>query len=455
MTVHIGCGAGFAGDRFDAALPILASMAHREGPRYLIYEVLGERTLAIAQKQRRHDPAAGASPYLEAYLRPSLAEARSLGVRIVTNMGAANPEGAAMQVAELARGLGVEGLRIAAVVGDDLKDRLSAEDLGRYEVIEGGGIAGRPVIAANAYLGAGPTSKALATGADIVLVGRSTDSALALGPLMHEYGWAADDWARLAAGTVCGHLLECGGQVSGTYFADPGFKDVPDLAHAGFPIAEVARDGSMVITKPEGTGGCVTRATVTEQLLYEMHDPSSYLVADCVADVTGVALTDLGPDRISVTGTLGRPAPPTLKATICVDAGWLAEAELTYAGPNALARADLAGAVVRERLAHLGINLPVRIETMGTLTVHDGGSAERRARRAPDPDGEYRLRVAAQTVDRASAERIADEVLSLYCSGPAAGGGYRRHITEELSTVSLLIPRTEIEPYVRILEFVS
>ncbi|MEO0620732.1 MAG: acyclic terpene utilization AtuA family protein [Pseudomonadota bacterium] len=452
MTVHIGCGAGFAGDRFDAALPILEDMRGRTGSRYLIYEVLGERTLAIAQRLRRHDPEAGYSPYLEAYLRLSLVPARAAGVRIVANLGAANPLGAAARTAALARELGLEGLRIAAVTGDDLLAHTDPAVLASMPTMEGTSVAGREIVAANAYLGARPIAAALATGADVVLVGRSTDSALVLGPLIHEYGWGEEDWDRLAAGTIAGHLLECGGQITGCYFADPGFKDVPRLAEAGFPIAEVAADGTMVITKPAGTGGCVTRATVTEQLLYEMHDPAAYTVADCVADVSGIALTEDGPDRIQVSGVRGSQAPSTLKVTLCVDDGWLAEAELSYAGPNALARADLAGEVVRQRLTGSGHNGPLRVETLGTGTVHDGGDPARRAMRTLPGDGEYRLRVAAPAATRAGAEAIADEVLSLYCSGPAGGGGYRRHVTEELAIASILVPRPQIEPHVQIHE---
>ena len=452
MTVHIGCGAGFMGDRFDAALPILASMANRDGPRYLMYEVLAERTLAVAQQIRRGNPDAGYSPYLDHYIRPSLAEAKRLGVRIVSNMGAANPVGAAKCVREIADELGVKNLKVAAVTGDDLTAAMTPQEIAATPTMEGIGFEGRPIIAANVYLGARGIAAALATGADVVLVGRTTDSALALGPLIHEYGWAADDWDRLAAGTICGHLLECGGQVSGTYFADPGFKNVPDLARAGFPIAEVEADGSMTITKPEGTGGLVSRATVTEQLLYEMHDPAAYLVADCTSDITRVTLADDGSDRIRISGARGHPAPPTLKATVCVDNGWMAEAEMTYAGPNALARAELAADVVRQRLGIIGLNEPARIDITGTGAVLDGGDTDRRRARALSTDGEYRLRVASMASDRNSAQAVADEVQSLYCSGPAAGGGYRFHVTPQIATASILIARERIEPHVKVIE---
>ena len=452
MTVHIGCGAGFMGDRFDAALPILASMANRDGPKYLMFEVLAERTLAVAQQLKRGNPDAGYSPYLDHYIRPALAEAKRLGVKIISNMGAANPIGAAKRIREIASELGIHDLKIASVVGDDLTAAMTNDEILSTPTMEGIGFDGRPIVAANVYLGARGIADALATGADIVLVGRTTDSALALGPLIHEYGWSEDDWDRLAAGTICGHLLECGGQVSGTYFADPGFKDVPDLARAGFPIAEVEEDGSMIITKPENTGGLVSRATVIEQLLYEMHDPAAYLVADCISDITQITLTESGPDRIHIAGVKGHPAPQTLKATVCVDNGWMAEAEMTYAGPNALARAELAGEVVRQRLGILGMNEPARIDIIGTNSVLDGGNAERRRARTLSTDGEYRLRVASMASERTTAQMVADEVQSLYCSGPAAGGGYRCHVTPQIATASILIPRDRIEPHVEIVQ---
>lgn len=449
-TVHIGCGAGFMGDRFDASLPILGSMARRDGPRYLMFEVLAERTLAVAQNVRRSDPSLGYSPYLDHYIRPALAEARRLGVTIVSNMGAANPAGGARRVLEIARELGLSGLRVAVVLGDDLTEIAAAAEIAAMPTVEGIGFEGRPIVAANVYLGARPVAEAIATGADVVLVGRTTDSALALGPLIHEFGWAADDWDRLAAGTVTGHLLECGGQVTGCYFADPGFKDVPGLSSAGFPIAECHADGAVTITKPEGTGGLVNRQTVTEQLLYEMHDPAAYLVPDVVLDCTGLQATQAGPDRVAITGVRGHPAPATLKATVSVDGGWLGEAFMTYSGPNALARADLAGQIVRDRLAGQGMNEPLRIETLGTGATHDGGNADKRARRRLPTDGEYTIRVATQTTTREQAQRVCDELMMLYCSGPAAGGGYRGSVTSQIATASVLIPRGRIEPNIRI-----
>ena len=446
--VNIGCGAGFAGDRFDAAVPIVAALARMKGERFLIYEVLAERTLAIAQRLKREHPDRGYSPFLDIYLPLVLAACHRHGIRIVTNMGAANPLGAARRVHALARELGIHGLKVAAVTGDDLLASMTEAEIRREPIIEGIALDDRPLVAANAYLGARPVADALATGADVVLVGRTTDAALSLGPLMHVHGWKANDLDRLAQGTVCGHLLECGAQVSGAYFPDPGFKDVPDLDRVGFPIAEVEADGSLVITKPPGTGGLVSRATVIEQLLYEVHDPHNYLTPDVVLDLGEVEVEEVGPNRVRVQGARGKPPPATLKATVCVDAGWLGEGEISYAGPNALARAQLAASVLRARCRAIGIDDPVRVEVLGTEAIFDGNSAARRPRLAPSAGGEYRVRAAVRSTKRKVAQQVSDEVLSLYCSGPAGGAGVRQHISPQVSTASILIDRARVHAQV-------
>lgn len=452
--VHIGCGAGFAGDRHDAAVPVAATLANRTGERFLIYEVLAERTLAIAQKLRRENPDHGYSPFLDTYLPLVLADCHHHGIRIVTNMGAANPLGAAKRVHALARELGIKGLKVAAVTGDDLLTTMSEAEVRAQTIIEGIALGDRPIVAANAYLGAQPVADALATGAHVVLVGRTTDAALSLGPLLHVYGWRTDDLDRLAQGTVCGHLLECGAQVSGAYFPDPGFKDVPDLAHVGFPIAEVAPDGDLVITKADNTGGLVSRATVIEQLLYEVHDPHNYLTPDVVLDIGDVTVDEVGADRVRVRGARGKPPPPTLKATVSTDAGWLGEGEISYAGPNALARAELAASVVHARCRMIGITEPVRVEVLGTQAIFDNNTQERRARLSPLDGGEYRLRAAVRSASRKIAQQVADEVLSLYCSGPAGGAGVRQQVTPQIGTASILVARAAVQPKVTLVEAV-
>ena len=451
-SVYIGCGAGFAGDRFDAAVPVVATLSDLRGERFLIYEVLAERTLAIAQKLRRENPDQGYSPFLDTYLPLVLADCHRQGIRIVTNMGAANSLGAAKRVHALARELGIRGLKVAAVTGDDLLATLSDAQIRALPILEGIALGERTIVSANAYLGAQCIAEALATGAQVVLVGRTTDAALSLGPLVHVHGWRADDLERLAQGTVCGHLLECGAQLTGAYFAEPGFKDVPDLARVGFPIAEVAGDGDLVVTKAAGTGGRVSRATVIEQLLYEVHDPHNYLTPDVILDIGEVTVEEIGTDRVRVSGARGKPPPPTLKATVCVDAGWLGEAEISYAGPNALARAELAASVVRSRCREIGVSDPVRVEVLGTHAIFDSDTQARRARLSPAPDGEYRVRAAVRTATRERAQQVADEVLSLYCSGPAAGAGVRQHVSTQVATASVLVERTRVHPTVTLVE---
>ena len=451
-TVHIGCGAGFAGDRFDAAVPVVAALANATGERFLIYEVLAERTLAIAQRLRRDNHNQGYSPFLDTYLPLVLADCHRHGIRIVTNMGAANPLGAARRVHEMARALGIRGLRVAAVTGDDLLTAMSETEIRCEPVMEGIALGDRAIVAANAYLGAQPVADALATGAQVVLVGRTTDAALSLGPLLHVHGWKADALDLLAQGTVCGHLLECGAQVSGAYFPDPGFKDVPDLDRVGFPIAQVEADGTLVITKPPGTGGLVSRATVIEQLLYEVHDPHNYLTPDVVLDLGEVEVGEIGANRVRINGARGKPPPATLKATVCVDAGWLGEGEISYAGPNALARAELAAMVVQARCRAIGIGDPVRVEVLGTEAIFDSNGRGRRARVKPGEAGEYRMRAAVRSAVRKTAQQVCDEVLSLYCSGPAGGAGVRQHISAQVSTASILIDRERVRARVDLLE---
>ena len=449
--VHIGCGAGFSGDRFDAAGPVVETLAKRDGPRYLIFETLAERTLALAHLSKQRDPNTGYSPYLDDYLRPVLARAKESGVRIVSNMGSANPAGAARAILAIAAEEGIAGLTVAVVEGDDLLDVMTAHDVRAHDVVEGLEM-GEELLAANVYLGAEPIAEALALGADVVITGRCTDPALVLGPLLYEFDWDRENWDLLAKGTVAGHLLECGAQVTGAYFADPGYKDVPDLARVGFPIAEIGRDGAVVVTKAENTGGMVSARTVKEQLLYEMHDPANYLTADVVLDITQVGVEEVGPDRVRVTGARGKPKPPTLKATVSFDGGYLAEAEITYAGPNALKRAELAIEVLRERYRMLGTNCPLRFDIIGTVSTHDGNGAALRTNTEWGADGDYRVRVAARTFDKKTADRISNEVLSLYCSGPAAGGGVRQSVTGQVQTASILVDRDRLAPKARLVE---
>lgn len=446
-TVYIGSGAGFAGDRLDAAIPVVETLRTCDGPRYLIFEVMGERTLAIAQRIKMRNPDKGYSPYLDEYLRGVLKACKENSVRIVSNLGNANPLGGAKRVHELAAELGIENLRVACVHGDDLLTFMDADEIGALPTIEGLEITGKEIVAANAYIGARPVADALALDVDVVLVGRTTDAALVLGPLIHEFGWDEKELDLLAQGTLCGHLLECGGQVTGGYFCDPGFKDVPGMDNLGFPIGEITADGSVVITKAANTGGLVSRATVIEQMLYEVHDPANYLTPDVTLDITGVTLAEDGENRIHLEGAKGKAPPETLKVTVSADGGWLGEAEMIYAGPNALARAELAADIVTKRCRKNGITDDIRVDIVGTGAVFDNDASDRRRGDNRPLDGEFRLRTAIRTMNKADAKYVNDEVLSLFCSGPAGGGGYRCNVMGQVNTASVLVPRETVETH--------
>ena len=311
-SVRIGSGAGFADDRIDPA----AELATRGQLDYLVFECLAERTIALAQRERLRDLGAGFNEWLEERMDAVLGHCARAGIKIITNMGAANPLAAAELVAAVARRLGLPGLKIAAVTGDDVLDLVKGSDLPLLDRPGTVASLGDSVISANAYLGCETIVQALADGADVVIAGRVADPSLYLAPLVHAFGWALDDWDLMGTGVCVGHLLECAGQVTGGYFADPGVKDVPDLARLGFPIAQVAEDGSFTITKVPGSGGRVTVRTCTEQLLYEVHDPAAYVSADAVADFSGARLTQIGYDTIAVAGITGTRRPDALKVSV-------------------------------------------------------------------------------------------------------------------------------------------
>lgn len=444
--LRIGCGAGFSGDRWDAAVPVVASLIASGGPSALMFETLAERTLALAQLQRRSDPAAGCEPTLERFVGPVLHDCVRHGIPIIGNFGAAHPRAAARRLHALAAAQGLPDLRIAVVEGDDL---LSTLDPSALQSLLPSRLGGQALVSANAYLGALQIAQALRAGAQLVITGRVADPSLALGPMLAHFGWALDDWDRLASGTIAGHLLECGAQVCGGYFADPGVKEVPNLSTVGFPIIEMHANGHFIVTKPQGTGGCVDLRTVKEQLLYELHDPSAYLTPDVVADISDVALREVGEDRVCVSGVRGHALPDTLKATVCFDAGWLAEGEISYAGYNAVGRGRLASDIVRDRLRQIGLaTLPLRVDLIGQSSVLAEDSAWRNTPPTQFETARHdiRLRVAASARTRDEAESVVREVLALYTCGPAGGGGVRTQVSHRLASDSCHVPRDWIQP---------
>ncbi|MDT6994366.1 acyclic terpene utilization AtuA family protein [Burkholderia cenocepacia] len=436
--VRIGAGAGYSGDRIEPAV----ELAEHGQLDYLVFECLAERTIAIAQQARRNDPALGYDPLLDARMHAVLPVAAARRVRIVSNMGAANPRAAARRTAQIAQSLGIAGLKVAAVEGDDVLDVVLR---GAFRFEESGDAVAAyrdRIVSANAYLGAAPIVDALAAGADVVLTGRVADPSLFAAPLIHAFGWRMDDWDRLGQATVVGHLLECAGQVTGGYFADPGYKDVPNLARLGFPIGEVAADGAVVITKVPHAGGRVSAATCKEQLLYEIHDPARYLQPDVVADFTRVAVAEKAADRVRVTGGRGTARPDTLKVSVAYVDGWIGEGQISYGGPGALARARLALDIVRERLALTGVAASeLRFDLIGVDALY--GDATPAVRGEP---AEVRVRVAGRAANAAEAARIGNEVETLYTNGPAGGGGAFKSTREVIAVQSVLLPRAAVTP---------
>jgi hypothetical protein len=438
-SISVGCGAGFSGDRLDGAPPVVRTLIERGGPAALIFENLAERTLAFQQLARRKDPALGYEPLLVQELRPVLADCLRHGITIVGNFGAANPDGAAQVIRALAAELGLPAPRIGVVKGDDLSDE---RGLAIVRERLAGGFDAQRFVCANVYQGAMEIAEAIRAGAQVVVTGRVADPSLVLGPAVAHFGWAADEWDRLAGATMAGHLLECGAQVTGGYFADPGKKDVPGMENIGFPIAEIAADGSCIVTKAAGTGGLVDCRTVKEQLLYEVHDPAAYITPDVVADITAATVAQVGPDQVRLAGVKGHPRTPTLKVLAYFDGGWLGEAEISYAGPNAEARARLAMDMMKKRL---GAELPLRCDLIGVSSIlgDDTGAMLAEAPRGSALD--VRLRVAGKHEAAEPIDRLLREVTALWTGGPGGGGGVRTAKRQRLSSRACLVPR-ELAP---------
>jgi hypothetical protein len=440
-TFRIGTGAGFSADRLEPAVDLVK----RGNLDVLVLECLGERTVAFAHRDRMADPRKGYNSLLDRRMRALLPACHAAGTKIITNMGAANPRAAAERTLEIARELGLSGLKIACIEGDEVtasasRDAALMDEPGRLGDID------MQIVGMNAYLGVEAILPALRASADVIIGGRLADPSMFLAPLMHAFGWDARDMPRLGAGTLVGHLLECGMQITGGYFADPGVKDVPDLANCGFPIAEVASDGSAVITKLSGTGGCVTTATVKEQLLYEVHDPSAYLTPDVTADFSAVTIKTVGANRIQVSNAGGHTRPERLKVTVGFDSGFHAEAGVSYAGPAAIERGRLACDIVRQRLtqAH-GITDNIRIDLIGASSLFAT------AQQYPADTQDVRVHAAMRTRDRTAAETMLWEVEALLCCGPAGGGGFRGAITAAVMTKSILIDRSQVKPSLTVL----
>jgi len=438
--LRIGVGAGFADDRITPA----ADMAKSGRIDWLIFECLAERTVGRENLARQKNPKKGFTPWLEQRMEAVLPHCLEHGIRIVTNMGAANPTGAARVTRRIAADMGLGDVACSVVQGDDVAETIRA--LPGLMLMESGEPLESilPMMAsANAYLGADAICEALSRNAPVTITGRVGDPSLFLAPAMHHYGWSYDDWPKLAQGTAAGHLLECSAQLTGGCFADPGKKDVPDMASLGYPIAEIGANGELIVTKLEGTGGRIDVATCSEQILYEMHDPSAYITPDCVLDITGLTLTEVAQHRVRVAGTKARPRTDSYKVTVGYFDGYIAEGQVAYAGINAVGRANLAADVVKERLRLRGFEYPeMRTDLIGMSSLH-GMKPDR-----PEPY-EVRLRIAARTNDRKAAEALGFEVRAMHVNGPAGGGGGSEPTVREILAVqSVLLDRNLVTPEV-------
>lgn len=439
--IRVGTGSGFSDDRFEPA----RDLAERGEVDYLVFECLAERTIARETLTRLKDPDRGYTPYLEERFQAVLPACMRNKVRIVTNMGAANPAGAARVVRREAQALGLGDIPVAVVTGDDVTEIVRANP--QLPLME----SGEPVesliprmASANAYLGADAIRDALATGAPVVMTGRVADPSLFLGTMLHGLNWSYDDYAKLAVGTLAGHMMECAAQLTGGCFIDPGRKDADDPVNIGFPYADIGGDGTLVLGKLEDSGGRLDVQTCSEQILYEMHDPASYITPDCVLDVREAEFAQQGKHRVRVTGAKAKPRTASYKVVVGYHDGYVGEGEVGYAGPNALARAKLAEHIVRERLRLRGFSYPeIRVDYIGMSSLH--GMADDR----PEPY-EVRMRFAARSPDRKAAQAVGFEVRTLHVNGPAGGGGGTNSLREVLGVKSILIPRELVTPRISV-----
>jgi len=445
-VVRVASGQGFWGDDLEAPVRQVEG-----GPiDYLMLDYLAEVTMSIMQKQRARDPEAGYARDFVPLMERIFAACVEGGVRVVTNAGGVNPEGCAEALVEAGRRAGVAGrAKVGLVTGDDLVDRIdelldAGHELANMETGEPLFTIRDRVQSANAYIGAVPIVEALGKGADVVVTGRSTDTALTYGPLMHEFAWAAGDHDLIASGVVAGHINECGAQCTGGNCLIDWWT-IPDLATVGFPIVEVSADGTFVVTKHPGTGGRVTRASVTEQIVYEMGDPTTYITPDVIADFTTIRLDDCGGDRVRVHGVKGAPRTDFLKVSIAYSAGWKATGTLTYVWPDAAAKARSADRILRERLERLGLAFDeIRTELVGWDSTHGALVGE-----PPADLPEVELRVGVRGDDRSAVERFTREIAPLVLTGPPSVTGFaggRPRVQEIMAYWPALVRREAVEP---------
>jgi hypothetical protein len=450
--IKVASGQGFWGDLLDAPVRQVAGGEID----YLMLDYLAEVTMSIMQKQRARDPRAGYARDFVPLMREILPACVERDIRVTANAGGVNPPACAEAVRDVARELGLAGrMKIGVVTGDDIMDRLDdflarGVELRNMDTNEPLSTVRERVQSANVYLGAQPMVEALRQGARVVITGRATDTGLTLAPLINEFGWSETDWDKLSAGTIAGHIIECGAQTSGGN-CQYDWQSIPDLAGVGFPIVEAAPDGTFVVTKHEGTGGRVSIPSIREQLVYEMGDPHEYITPDCVADFTTIQLEDAGQNRVRVFGIKGKPATEFYKVSISYSAGYKAVGTLVYSWPDAYAKAQAADQILRARLERLGLKFDqILTEFVGANATHGALAGE------PSPDApEVQLRVGVRGDDRAAVERFTKEIAPLILTGPPGVTGFaggRPKVEEIVAYWPALIPKTEITPRVEVSE---
>jgi hypothetical protein len=447
-VLRIGAGSAWWGDRIEPA----RLNAERGELDYLCFETMAEATVSAAQVRARRDPNfPGYDTYLDERMQAVLPGCLRRGSKIISNQGWINPNGAAERIVHWLRQCGARGVKVASVGGGMITDRVLALTDTILENGKSTASLGESIVSAEVYLGAEPIVAALRQGASIVVTGRVADPSLFMAPMMYEFGWDALDHAHLGAGNGIGHLMECGAQVTGGYFSDPGFKDVPRPWDLAFPIAEVAADGSAVLTKVAGSGGAVNLLTVKEQLLYEVHDPANYITPDVVVDFTTTQLEEIGPDRVRVAGIGGKPRTPTLKVSIGCMEGYIGEDMFFYAGPGALRRAALAKRILEERFKIVNLRAEeVRIDFLGLNAIHGAMSPKQQ----PEPY-EIAVRVAARTKTREEAIKVGREVDGMAVSGIASTGKrvpHQERVREIIGVWSALVARDKIAPTITMYE---
>ncbi|MEA5459482.1 acyclic terpene utilization AtuA family protein [Arcicella sp. LKC2W] len=446
QKIRIGCGAGFSGDRIEPAI-VLAEKGELD---YLVLECLAERTIALANKRKMADPTKGYDPLLERRIETLLPHLVKNNIRLITNMGAANPIEGAKKIIEIAQKQGIK-IKVAAIYGDNILDNptLTDDDFVKFgnedfavELIQKTSspiTINSSLISANAYLGVEGILEALQTDAQIIITGRVADPSLFLAPMIHEFGWKTDDYNLLGKGTVIGHLMECAGQITGGYFADPIKKTVENLENLGHPFADIFPDGSAIISKVEGTGGIINLQTAKEQLLYEVINPNEYYTPDVIADFTSVKLQEIAKNQVKMTGGGGKTKPKNYKVSVGYKAFWQGEGEISYAGSSALERAKLAGEIIEKRLKSQFDE--IQVDYIGQNSIFPNSEFQYQ-------NSEIRLRVAAKAKTQTEAALIGEEVEALYTNGPAGGGGVRKYVNEVIGIVSVLMDRNKVIPIV-------